>query len=273
MNQIKQALTIAGSDSGGGAGIQADLKTFQMRGVFGTCAITAITAQNTLGVQDIHPIPITTIQAQLKAIADDFHISAFKLGMLGTAEIIEAVADSLARHTFGKMVLDPVMIAKGGAPLLQQSAVAALKQYLVPLADVITPNLPEAETLTGIRIVDDHTAKQAADYLQVLGAKIVVIKGGHSENSQSAVCRDWVFSPNGDFTLESPRFDTPHTHGTGCTFSACITAELAKGQQPNTAIRLAKQFISAAISHPLNIGHGHGPTNHWAFSATPPKGY
>ncbi|KGQ71403.1 phosphomethylpyrimidine kinase [Chelonobacter oris] len=272
MYNIPQALTIAGSDSGGGAGIQADLKTFQMRGVFGTTAITAVTAQNTLGVYDIHAVPLATIEAQLKAIAEDFQISAFKLGMLGTAEIIECVAESLKAHTFGLMVLDPVMIAKGGAPLLQQSAVSALKQHLLPLADIITPNLPEAETLTGIRIIDDKSAEQAARYLQDRGVKTVVIKGGHSQHSQSAVCRDRVFTPSDTFMLESPRYQTPHTHGTGCTFSACITAELAKGHNPNIAIRLAKQFITAAISRPLNIGHGHGPTNHWAFSSIPRQG-
>lgn len=272
-HNIAQALTIAGSDSGGGAGIQADLKTFQMRGVFGTSVITAVTAQNTLGVYDIHPIPLTTIEAQLKAIAEDFQISAFKLGMLGTAEIIECVSHALAKCRFGQMVLDPVMIAKGGAPLLQQSAVTALKQYLVPLAEIITPNLPEAEALTGIRIIDDRTVEQAARYLQQLGAKTVVIKGGHSGNSQSAVCRDWIFSEKQAFTLESPRYPTQHTHGTGCTFSACITAELAKGQSAVTAIKLAKQFITAAISNPLNIGHGHGPTNHWAFSCIPQERY
>ncbi|WP_115306454.1 bifunctional hydroxymethylpyrimidine kinase/phosphomethylpyrimidine kinase [Pasteurella testudinis] len=267
-----QAMTIAGSDSGGGAGIQADLKTFQMRGVFGTTAITAITAQNTLGVFDIHPIPLSTIEAQLKAIAEDFEIRAFKVGMLGTADIIECVADNVRRYHFGKMVLDPVMIAKGGARLMQQSAVQALKQHLIPLADIITPNLPEAEALTGIQIIDQRTVEQAARALQQLGAKTVVIKGGHSGNSQSAVCRDWVFPPAQYFNLESPRYPTTQTHGTGCTFSACITAELAKGQNELVAIRLAKQFITAAISKPLNIGHGHGPTNHWAFSFLPRSG-
>ncbi|MGV6987571.1 bifunctional hydroxymethylpyrimidine kinase/phosphomethylpyrimidine kinase [Testudinibacter sp. P80/BLE/0925] len=272
MSNIAQALTIAGSDSGGGAGIQADLKTFQMRGVFGTSAVTAITAQNTLGVHAIHPIPVATIQAQIQAVAEDFDISAVKLGMLGTAEIIEAVAESLRRYRFQHLVLDPVMIAKGGAALLQQSAVAALKQHLLPLADILTPNLPEAEALTGIEILGAKSAEKAARYLQEWGVKTVVIKGGHSQHSQSAVCCDWVFTPSASFTLESPRYRTPHTHGTGCTFSACITAELAKGQSPTIAVKLAKQFITAAITHPLNLGHGHGPTNHWAFSSLPIAG-
>ncbi len=265
MNQIAQALTIAGSDSGGGAGIQADLKTFQMRGVFGASVITAVTAQNTLGVSHIHTLPLDSIRAQIRAVAEDFSISACKIGMLGTAEITECVAEMLRNKPFGRLVLDPVMIAKGGAPLLQPDAVAALKHSLLPLADVITPNLPEAEALTGISIGSDADAERAARLLQEAGAQNVVIKGGHSGQSQSSVCRDWVFTPNAHFALESPRMPTPHTHGTGCTFAACITAELAKGAYIETAVKLAKQFITAAISQPLNIGHGHGPVNHWAF--------
>ena len=263
---IVQTLTIAGSDSGGGAGIQADLKTFQMRGVFGTSVITAVTAQNTLGVTDIHPIPTKTIEAQLAAIKADFQIQGFKVGMLGTAEIIHCVADFLKAQPFGLFVLDPVMIAKGGAPLLQQQAVSALMEALLPLADVITPNIPEAEALTGLRLTDEAAVYQAANLLQSQGVKNVIIKGGHWEHSQSAICRDWIFpEKDAPFVLDSPRFDTPHTHGTGCTFSACLTAELAKGKALPEAAAIAKDFISAAICHPLNIGHGYGPTNHWAY--------
>ncbi|WP_373100386.1 MULTISPECIES: bifunctional hydroxymethylpyrimidine kinase/phosphomethylpyrimidine kinase [Pasteurellaceae] len=265
MSNIPQALTIAGSDSGGGAGIQADLKTFQMRGVFGTTVITAITAQNTLGVFDIHAVPLPTIEAQLQAVAQDFAIAAFKIGMLGSAEVIECVSAALKRYRFGPLVLDPVMIAKGGAPLLQQNAVSAMKAALLPLAEVLTPNLPEAQALTGIDIIDDDSAQRAAACLQELGVKNVVIKGGHSADSRSPLCRDWIFTPTERFTLQSERYPTRHTHGTGCTFSACITAELAKGQSVEAAIRTAKDFITAAISHPLGIGHGHGPTNHWAY--------
>ena len=267
MSNIAQVLTIAGSDSGGGAGIQADLKTFQMQGVFGTSVITAVTAQNTLGVFDIHPIPLNTIQAQLEAVKNDFQIASAKIGMLGTADIIECVADFLSHRPFGTLVLDPVMIAKGGAPLLQQQAVSALIQHLLPLADVITPNIPEAEALTGIKISDTASIQQAALDLHKQGAKNVIIKGGHSLNSQSQQCQDWILLQNSEYlVLESPRFDTPHTHGTGCTFSACLTAELAKGAPLKSAVKTAKDFITAAISHPLNIGHGHGPTNHWAYS-------
>ncbi len=225
----------------------------------------SITAQNTLGVFDIHCVPIKTIEAQLKAIAEDFQISAFKIGMLGTAEVIECVAKALGQYNFGKLVLDPVMIAKGGAPLLQQNAINALKTHLLPLANVITPNLPEAEALTGVKIIDNSTAYEAALKLQAFGVNTVLIKGGHLEDSQSSNCCDWVFTPTSQFIVESPRFPTRHTHGTGCTFSACITAELAKGQAVENAIKIAKGYISAAISRPLNIGHGQGPTNHWAY--------
>ena len=266
MSNISIALTIAGSDNSGGAGIQADLKTFQMQNVFGMTAITAVTAQNSLGVYDIHPVPLATIESQLKAIAEDYQVSALKIGMLGNTEIIECVANALARYDFGKMVLDPVMYAKGGAALLQPDAVDALRTLIVPKAEVITPNLPEAEALTGVEIVDDHTACLAAERLREMGVQNVLIKGGHSQNSQSQVCRDWLFTPIEQLHFDSPRFDTRHTHGTGCTFSACIAAELAKGAKVVDAVKTAKAFITAAISHPLNIGHGHGPTNHWAYS-------
>ena len=266
MSKIAQALSIAGSDSGGGAGIQADLKTFQERGVFGTTAITAITAQNTTGVFDIHPIPLQTVQLQLKAIADDFTIKAFKVGMLGSPELIKSVATSIQDYNFGYFVLDPVLITKGGVPLLEQNAINAIKNELIPLCDVITPNLHEAKALTNIDIKDKQSAKEAALILQDIGAKVVVIKAGNTNDDTSIISEDWVFTQDEEFTLSSPRFDTVQTHGTGCTFSACITAELAKGNSMKESIILAKDYISAAISHPLNIGAGHGPTNHWAYS-------
>ncbi len=266
MSKISQALSIAGSDSGGGAGIQADLKTFQQRGVFGTTAITAITAQNTTGVFDIHPIPLQSIQLQIKAIADDFNIKAFKVGMLGSQEVIKCVAKSIQEYDFGYFILDPVMITKGGIALLEQNAIDAIKEELIPLCDVITPNLHEAKALTNIDIKDKKSAKKAALKLQEMGAKVVVIKGGDTNNSTSEICEDWVFTQDEEFTLSSPRFDTLQTHGTGCTFSACITAQLAIGNSIKQSIILAKDFVSAAISNPLNIGTGHGPTNHWAYS-------
>lgn len=262
MVKIAQALTIAGSDCSGGAGIQADIKTFQMRRVFGMSVIAALTAQNTLGVYGIHAVPTDFIRAQMDAIAADFQVGACKIGMLGTAAITECVAEALRVHDFGKIVLDPVMIAKGGAPLLEAEAISALKTHLLPLADVITPNLPETEALTGIAVHDEQTARAAAQKLQDYGVRHVVIKGGHSSE---ALCRDWVFSPDGDFDLDAPRIDTRHTHGTGCTFSACLAAELAKGRSIAEAARTAKAFISAAIREALQLGQGHGPTNHWAY--------
>lgn len=265
---IPQVLTIAGSDSGGGAGIQADLKTFQERRVFGMSVITAITAQNTLGVNDVHLIPTAIIAAQLAAIADDFSPKAFKIGMLGNADIIHCVAEGLREHSFGIGVIDPVMIAKGGAPLLEPSAIEALKQVLLPLADVITPNIPEAEFLTGVKIDDQASARQAADQLRAMGVKTVIIKGGHGNGQASA---DLIVTEEGEFLLSAPRIQTRHTHGTGCTFSACIAAELAKEQSIEAATRTAKAFITAAITQTLDIGQGHGPTNHWAYADSEPS--
>lgn len=262
---IPQALTIAGSDSGGGAGIQADIKTMQMRGVFATSVITAITAQNTCGVNHIEMTSTASVRAQIAAIAADFTIRAHKIGMLGTADMIACVAASLRDCNFGALVLDPVMIAKGGAPLLQSDAIAALKRELLPRATLITPNLPEAEQLADIRISDDADIARAARILRQQGAYAVLIKGGHG---QGDTCRDWLFHDGGTLTLDAPRHATPHTHGTGCTLSACITAELAKGATLTDAVRTAKAYISAAIAHPLNIGHGHGPVNHWAYDET-----
>ena len=264
-NTYPQALTIAGSDSGGGAGIQADLKTFQMRKVFGTSVITAVTAQNTQGVWDIHPIPLSTIKNQLKAIAEDFNIQAFKIGMLGNADIINCVAESLQQYQFGRLVLDPVMIAKGGAALLTENAIESLKTQLLPLADLITPNLPEVKVLTGIDVINNQTAQQAASKLQQLGVQNILIKGGHTECFAGDESNDWLFTTDEMLILPAKRFNTPHTHGTGCTLSACITAELAKGHNIKEAVITAKKFITAAISHPLNIGHKYGPVNHWAF--------
>ncbi len=260
-----QALTIAGSDSGGGAGIQADLKTFTMRQVFGTSVITATTAQNTQGVWDIHHLPTAHIHAQLTAISDDFEIGACKIGMLGTPDIIDTVGRFLQNRPFGQVVLDPVMIAKGGQPLLDDHAKDSLRR-LIPLTDVITPNLPEAQVLTGITIVNDDDMTRALYALQDMGAKTVIIKGGHSQNSKSAMCIDWVMDETGKiWQVQSVRTQTKNTHGTGCTFSACITAELAKGVGVADAIKTAKHLISQAISTAPTIGQGHGAVNHWAF--------
>lgn len=259
------ALTIAGSDSGGGAGIQADLKTFQELGVFGTSALTAVTAQNTLGVHGVYPIEAVGVIAQIEAVLDDFTVGAVKTGMLFSAEIIEAVALSLRNNGCPSLVIDPVMIAKGGASLLQNEAVTALKTHLLPLATLVTPNIPEAEVLADMAIQSTDDYEEVANRILQLGAKAVILKGGHSNDTQFA--EDFFFSADGhSFTMKSERIDTRDTHGTGCTFSAAITAFIAQGKSLQEAVREAKVFIQAAISDGLQLGGGHGPTNHWAYN-------
>lgn len=263
---IPQALTIASTDSGGGAGIGADIKTFQMRRVFGCLVVASVTAQNTLGVFDIHQLSSESITAQLQAVSEDFNIQACKIGMLGDAQAIEAVAQGLKKFDFGTVVLDPVMVAKSGAVLLADEALSTLKNKLLPLADIITPNLQEAVRLTNLQITNAVECEKAARIIQGLGVHTVIIKGGHSENSTSEHCVDWVFSgDNAPFSVQAKRYHTRHTHGTGCTFSACLTAELAKGVPLLDAVQIAKDFITTAISTPLDIGSGSGPVNHWAY--------
>ena len=259
---VYKALTIAGSDSGGGAGIQADLKTFQELEVYGMSAITAVTAQNTLGVQGVYPMSVEAVTEQIKSIAADLPPGAVKTGMLFSSELICAVAEEIKQAGWEKVVVDPVMIAKGGAALLQEQAVAALKEYLIPLAYVITPNIPEAEVLTGMKISSIADRKTAAIRLNELGAKHVVIKGGH-DNSE--IVTDLLYDGEQFYEFTSSRLVTKHTHGTGCTFAAVITAELAKGHSVQEALQVAKEFIHAAIGDELGIGSGHGPTNHWAY--------
>jgi hydroxymethylpyrimidine/phosphomethylpyrimidine kinase len=259
---IYKALTIAGSDSGGGAGIQADLKTFQELDVYGMSAITAVTAQNTVGVQGVYPMTVDAVVEQIKSIAIDLRPQAVKTGMLFSSELIRAVADEIKQASWEKLIVDPVMIAKGGAALLQEEAVAALKEYLIPLAHVITPNIPEAEVLTGLTISSMIDRKTAAKKLNELGAKHVVIKGGHDH---SELVTDLLYNGEQFYEFTSKRLNTMHTHGTGCTFAAVITAELAKGNSVHEAIQVAKEFIHAAIKDELGIGSGHGPTNHWAY--------
>ncbi|MET3574292.1 bifunctional hydroxymethylpyrimidine kinase/phosphomethylpyrimidine kinase [Bhargavaea ullalensis] len=258
------AMTIAGSDSGGGAGIQADLKTFQELGVFGTSAITAVTAQNTLGVHGVWPLGGEAVTAQTDAVFGDFEVSAVKTGMLFSAEIIRAVARSLEEADRPALVVDPVMIAKGGANLLQQEAVDALAKELIPLAAVITPNIPEAEVLTGMDIRSESDMEKAGRSLLGMGARAVIVKGGHRTDERRA--SDLYMDRDGSrMVLSSERIHTKDTHGTGCTFSAALTAFLAAGQTLPDAAEGAKRFIQAAISDGLGIGSGHGPTNHWAY--------
>jgi hydroxymethylpyrimidine/phosphomethylpyrimidine kinase len=258
-----KALTIAGSDSGGGAGIQADLKTFQERDVFGMTAITAITAQNTLGVQGVYPQSVEAISEQIHSVLSDIGANSIKTGMLFSPEIITSVSELLREYQCRNIVVDPVMIAKGGAQLLQEEAVSALRSNLLPLATVITPNLPEASKLLGIdEISTIEEMEDAARALHQLGAENVVVKGGHLENEQSV---DILFDGNSFTYYTEDRIDTKHTHGTGCTFAAAIAAELAKGRTVSEAVSTAKAYITCAIKEGLAIGQGIGPTNHSAF--------
>ena len=257
--RLPVALTIAGSDSGGGAGIQADLKTFAAFGVHGTSAITAITAQNTLAVTEIHEVPVRVIRAQIDAVVEDIGVQAAKTGMLASAEIIEVVSAAIRKHGMDKLVVDPVMVAKGGARLLHNDAIASLYRYLLPLALVVTPNLPEAEVLLGrsLNTLDDR--RQAARDLVALGPRVAVVKGGHAGNEEDVV--DVYWDGKDLVELKGRRIDTKNTHGSGCAFSAAIAAGLAKGQTPLEAVQTAKIFIGGAIEQSLDIGKGHGPVN------------
>lgn len=255
--KLPVALTIAGSDSGGGAGIQADLKTFAVLGVHGTSAITAITAQNTITVTDIYELPASIIRAQIDAVVEDIGVQAAKTGMLASSEIIEAVAAAIREHALTNLVVDPVMVAKGGARLLHSDAIAALFTYLLPLAAVITPNIPEAEVLLGRPIATLEDRRRAARDLVALGPRAAVVKGGHAGSDATDVYFDGVELVE----LPARRVETGNTHGSGCVFSAAITAGLARGETPLAAVRAAKAFITGAIEHSLELGGGHGPVN------------
>jgi hydroxymethylpyrimidine/phosphomethylpyrimidine kinase len=255
---MQTALTIAGSDSGGGAGIQADLKTFEAHGVFGTTAITAITAQNTLGVTRVHALAPDLVVAQIDAVIADLGAHATKIGMLANAEIATAVADALRRHQLMHVVLDPVMVAKGGAPLLDARAVAVILRELLPLAEVITANVPEAEALTGRPIRSTADQRDAAAALIDLGARAAVVKGGHLEGPALDVLHDG----RAIHDIRAERLDTRHTHGTGCTFAAAIAARLALGDRLEPAVREAKAYVTRAIALAPGLGRGHGPLRH-----------
>jgi len=259
---LKQVLTIAGSDSGGGAGIQADLKAMSANGVFAMSVITAITAQNTEEVTDIFELPLSIIAAQIDAVFDDFEVSAVKTGMLSSADIVGVVAKMLRPQHVTNLVVDPVMISKSGQALLKPDAMEALKRDLIPLALVVTPNIHEAQELSGIQIKSLADARQAAKAIIKLGCKHVLIKGGHllAEKGTDLLYDGRFFSIyKGEF------IETPHTHGTGCTFASAIASQLARGKSLPDAIQTAKTYITEAIRHSLAIGHGRGPTNHFYF--------
>jgi hydroxymethylpyrimidine/phosphomethylpyrimidine kinase len=263
---MRTALTIAGSDSGGGAGIQADLKTFAAHGVFGTSAITAITAQNTLGVTAWEAVSTPLVVAQIEAVAADMGADAVKTGMLANAAIVTAVADVLERLRLPHLVVDPVMIAKGGDRLLEEAAVAAIREDLLPLAEVVTPNLPEAEVLSGMTIRSLEDMREAGRRILALGPRVVLVKGGHLDSAESI---DVACTADGFEEFRGPRVSSVHTHGTGCTLASAIAAGLALGLDHRDAIARAKTYIDGAIRHAPGIGRGHGPLNHfWRATAT-----
>ena len=257
------ALTIAGSDSGGGAGIQADLKTFAAFGVYGTCAITALTAQNTRGVQGVLPIAAAFVRRQIASVLDDIAVDAVKIGMLPDAEVVDAVAAELAARGLRAVVLDPVMVATSGDRLISEPAFAALRDRLIPLARLITPNLPEAAALLDEPVAGDEATMLAqAHRLLALGPAAVLLKGGHADGPESV---DLLVDVSGTLRLAAPRIATRHTHGTGCTLSAAIAAGLARGLELHDAARAAKRYLTAAIAaaDTLQIGSGSGPVHHF----------
>ncbi len=254
------AMTIAGSDSGGGAGIQADLKTFAALGVYGTSVLTAITAQNTQAVTGIHEVPVDLIRAQIHAVVSDIGADAVKTGMLSSAEIIGTVAEAVRSLGMTTLVVDPVMVAKSGDRLLREDAVEALRTRLLPLATVVTPNGPEAEVLSGITVHTPQDARQAAEAIVRMGAKSVVLKGGHLTGKDAV---DLFYDGTTFRELTAPRIDTRNTHGTGCTFASAIAAGLAQGLTLDEAVARAKEYVTEAIRANLDVGHGHGPLNHF----------
>lgn len=258
--RMPTALTIAGSDSGGGAGIQADLKTFTVYGVYGMTAITAITVQNTEGVFGIVELAPDVVAAQIDVVARDIGVDAAKTGMLANADIIQAVAEAIRRNSIERLVVDPVMRAKSGDPLLRPEAEQALIRHLLPLARVVTPNLPEAERLAGFPIRTRSDMEQAARAIQALGPQAVVVKGGHLEEGPTA--DDLLYDGEVLVWLTAPRVATRHTHGTGCTFSAAIAAGLAQGWDLRTAVEKAKTFVTRSIERAPGLGRGHGPLHH-----------
>jgi len=259
-----KVLTIAGSDSGGGAGIQADLKTFSAIGCYGMSVITALTAQNTVGVTGIHAVPPSFVEEQMEAVFTDIGADAVKIGMLFSSELIQTVSRQLIKHGACNIVLDPVMVAQSGDKLLQDEAIEAIKEHLMPLADVVTPNLPEAAVLLEreIKVTDDF--QEVARDLSRYGSKNILVKGGHLEDADSS---DLLFVTEEDrfVRLEGSRIDTRNTHGTGCTLSSAIAAHLARGLGIEDAVRKAKIYITEAIRSGAEyaLGHGHGPVNHF----------
>ena len=254
-----RALTIAGSDSGGGAGIQADLKTFSALGVYGMTAITAVTVQNTKGVSGFEELSPDTVAEQIRSVAGDIGVDAAKTGMLASAAIVEAVAEAAEEARLPNLVVDPVFVSKHGHPLLADDAVDSLRRLILPLAMLVTPNLPEAAGLAGFEVETREDMRRAAIAILQLGPQAVLVKGGHLEGDRAA---DLFVSGGVEEWIDAERIDTPHTHGTGCTLSAAITAHLAGGASLVDAVRAGRSFVTEAIRHALALGDGIGPVDH-----------
>lgn len=259
--QPPNALTIAGSDSGGGAGIQADLKTFAAFGVFGTSAITAVTAQNTQTVTSVQEIDLEVIAAQIDAVVSDIRIDVVKTGMLSSAAIVGLVADKAAEHGFEQLVVDPVMIAASGARLLREDSVETTRKRLFPLATVVTPNIPEAEVLADMEINGLPDMEEASRRIHGLGPKYVILKGGHLEDAEHS--DDLLFDGESFETFSAHRIKTTSNHGTGCTFASAVASGLAYGRDINRSVADAKAYVTAAIANAFPVGKGHGPLNHF----------
>ncbi len=257
---MKTVLTIAGSDSGGGAGIQADLKTFAAHSVYGVSAVTAITAQNTIGITAVHAVPADVVVAQIEAVVSDIGVDAAKTGMLLNASIVEAVAATVQKLKIPFLVVDPVMVAKSGDRLLEDDAVRAIKTELLRHAYVVTPNIPEAEVLAGIEITTTHEAREAARRIHKFRSTAVIVKGGHLAGPDIV---DILYDGREFFEFSGPRLDSSNTHGTGCTFGAAVAASLANGHPLEEATRLSKNYVEQAIRHGHQLGHGHGPVDHF----------
>ncbi len=258
---VPRVLTIAGSDSGGGAGIQADLKTITALGGFGMSALTALTAQNTVGVSGVFPVTPDFVAEQIDAVAEDIGVDAAKTGMLAEAAIVETVADRVRRHDIRPLVIDPVMVAKSGDSLLAASARAVLRDDLLPLAIVVTPNLPEAAELAGIPVTDLEDMREAARRIHHLGPQWVLVKGGHLAGEPT----DLLFNGKDFVEVSRPRVETSDTHGTGCTYSAAIATGLARGMAVPAAVQWARDALQRALKRPLRLGDGCGPVNHGAI--------
>lgn len=260
---MKKVLSIAGSDSGGGAGIQADLKAFSALGVFGMTAITALTAQNTIGVQGVFDIDPEFVAKQIDSVMEDIGADAWKTGMLSNARIVNIVADRARKYEIDLLIVDPVMVAKSGDYLLKEEAIQSVIQNLIPLSFIVTPNVHEAQVLAEIKIDSLDKAKEAASRIHQMGAQNVLIKGGHMDFDENAA--DLLYNGTNFTQFIAPRIDTKNTHGTGCTYASALAAELAKGKGIIPAVHVAKAYLTAAIKQAdeMNIGSGHGPTNHF----------